>query len=104
VSIVDASPELLAQVQEVIVPIIVFTLENRIIGMLRFRCTLSALTMVLSDLYDNMYDLVDSLTFKTRSIAPTMWPVLELTYNLFKSDAIDFLDGALTKRWVVPRS
>ncbi|KAI0029851.1 ARM repeat-containing protein [Vararia minispora EC-137] len=78
VSIVDASPELLSQVQEVIIPIIVFTLEHRII-----------------DLYDNMYDLVDSLTFKSRAISASMWPVLELTYTLFKSDAIDFLDEML---------
>lgn len=40
-----------------------------------------------------MYDLVDSLTFKTRAISPRMWPVFELTYKLFKSDAVDFLEG-----------
>jgi hypothetical protein len=40
-----------------------------------------------------MYDLVDNLTFKLRSIAPSMWPIFELTYKLFKSDAVDFLDG-----------
>jgi hypothetical protein len=40
-----------------------------------------------------MYELVDSLTFKSRSISPNMWPVFELTYELFRTDAIDFLDG-----------
>lgn len=40
-----------------------------------------------------MYELVDSLTFKLRAISPNMWPVFELTYKLFKSDAVDFLDG-----------
>lgn len=45
------------------------------------------------ELLDNMYDLIDSLTYKTRSIAPNMWPVFELTCKLFKSEAIDFLDG-----------
>lgn len=49
--------------------------------------------MCLSDLFDNMYDLVDSLTFKTHQISPNMWPIFEITYTLFKSDAIDFLDG-----------
>ena len=48
---------------------------------------------VITDLLDNMYELVDSLTFKLRAIAPNMWPVFELTYKLFKSDAVDFLDG-----------
>ena len=47
----------------------------------------------MADLFDNMYDLIDSLTIKLRVISPTMWPVFELTYKLFKSDAIDFLDG-----------
>jgi importin-7 len=42
-----------------------------------------------------MYELVDSLTFKLRTISSTMWPVFELTYKLFKSDAVDFLDGKL---------
>ena len=41
-----------------------------------------------------MYDLVDSLTFKLRRISPNMWPVFELTYKLFKTEAVDFLDGA----------
>jgi hypothetical protein len=45
------------------------------------------------DLFDNMYDLVDVLTFKMHTIAPNMWSVFELTYNLFKTDAVDFLDG-----------
>lgn len=78
VSSIDNSPEILAQVQEVIIPIIVFTLEHKLL-----------------DLLDNMYDLVDSLTFKLRMISPTMWPVFELTYKLFKSDAIDFLEEML---------
>ena len=42
-----------------------------------------------------MYELVDSLTFKLRSIAPSMWPVFELTYTLFKHEAVDFLEGTL---------
>lgn len=52
------------------------------------------LLMTLKDLFDNMYDLVDSLTFKSRTISPNMWRVFELTYELFRSDAIDFLDGS----------
>ncbi|KAI0769096.1 ARM repeat-containing protein [Trametes elegans] len=78
VNAVDSSPEILAQIQEIIIPIVVFTLENKLL-----------------DLLDNMYDLVDALTYKLRSIAPNMWPVFELTYKLFKSDAVDFLDEML---------
>ncbi|KAF8074028.1 armadillo-type protein [Lyophyllum atratum] len=78
VSSIENSPEILAQVQEVIIPIIQYTLENKIL-----------------DLFDNMYDLVDSLTFKLRAIAPGMWPIFEETYKLFKSDAVDFLEEML---------
>lgn len=78
VASVDSSPEILAQVQEVVIPIIILTLENKVL-----------------DLLDNMYELVDSLTFKLRAIAPNMWPVFEITYKLFKSDAVDFLDEML---------
>ena len=45
------------------------------------------------DLFDNMYGLVDNLTFKLASISPNMWPVFVLTYALFKSGAVDFLEG-----------
>ncbi|KAF8215061.1 armadillo-type protein [Mycena galopus ATCC 62051] len=78
ISAIDSAPEILAQVQEVIIPIISFTLKHKIL-----------------DLFDNMYDLVDSLTFKLRAISPNLWPVFELTYNLFKSDAVDFLEEML---------
>jgi len=78
VSSIDSSPEILGQVQEVVIPIIVFTLEHKLL-----------------DLFDNMYDLIDSLTFKTRSISPNMWPVFEQTYKLYKSDAVDFLEEML---------
>ncbi len=79
ISSIDSSPEILSQIQEIVIPIIVFTLENRLL-----------------DLFDNMYELVDSLTYKLRSISPSMWPVLELTYRLFKHEAVDFLEGKNT--------
>ena len=78
ISSIDSSPEILTQIQEIVIPIIIFTLENRLL-----------------DLFDNMYELVDSLTYKLRAISPSMWPVLELTYRLFKQEAVDFLEGEL---------
>lgn len=53
------------------------------------------ITNLFPDLLTNAYDLVDSLTFTVRSISPSMWPIFELTYKLFKSEAEDFLEGAL---------
>ncbi|KAJ3496053.1 hypothetical protein NMY22_g19860 [Coprinellus aureogranulatus] len=67
-----------AQVQEVIVPILVFTLEHKLI-----------------DLFDHVYELTDSLTFHSRSISPSMWRIFELTYQVFKTVAVDFLEEML---------
>ncbi|EJC98943.1 ARM repeat-containing protein [Fomitiporia mediterranea MF3/22] len=78
VASVDTAQDILAQVEEIVIPVITFTLENKAI-----------------DLFDNMYDLVDALTFNLRRISPAMWTVFELTYKLFKSDAIDFLEEML---------
>ncbi|KAF9451856.1 ARM repeat-containing protein [Macrolepiota fuliginosa MF-IS2] len=78
VASIETAPEILAQVQEVIIPIITFTLDHKLL-----------------ELLDNMYDLIDSLTYKSRAISPSMWPVFESTYKLFKSEAIDFLDEML---------
>ncbi|KAF8956524.1 armadillo-type protein [Flammula alnicola] len=75
---IDSSPEILSQIQEIVIPIIVFSFENRLL-----------------DLFDNMYELVDSLTYKLRAISPSMWPVFELTYRLFKHEAVDFLEEML---------
>lgn len=48
---------------------------------------------VSPDLFDSVYDLVDSITFSMRQVSQPMWQVFELTYKLFKTDAIDFLEG-----------
>lgn len=46
-------------------------------------------------MFDAMFDLVDTLTFTLRQIPASMWIIYELTYKLFKTNAIDFLDGEL---------
>ena len=88
------SQEILGQVEAIIVPIIIFTLENKMIGTLFMIIkSWTVILTILKDLFDNMYDLVDALTFDMRRITPEMWNVFELTYKLFKTDAIDFLEG-----------
>lgn len=49
--------------------------------------------MLYTDVLDHALDLVDSLTFNTKSIAPEMWPIFEQIYKLFKNNVIDFLEG-----------
>ncbi|KAF5392677.1 hypothetical protein D9757_000915 [Collybiopsis confluens] len=122
---VESFPEILGQIQGIIIPIIVYTLDAKLLGRAEFvfftpDCCFSALLffplsttsfspdlrlLSFSYLFDNMYDLVDTLTFRTRSVSPNMWPVFELTYRLFKNDAVDFLEGVENRfkyfhRWI----
>ncbi|KDQ15134.1 hypothetical protein BOTBODRAFT_32118 [Botryobasidium botryosum FD-172 SS1] len=75
---VENSREALLRVQEHVVTIVKLTLENKAI-----------------DLYDNTYELVDALTFNLRHISPSMWSIYELTYALFKGDAVDYFEDML---------
>ncbi|KAG1848330.1 hypothetical protein DFJ58DRAFT_729926 [Suillus subalutaceus] len=64
VSCIKSSPEILSQVQEVILPIIRFTLENKLI-----------------DLFDKMYNLVDALAFRLHAISPNISGLLRPGYT-----------------------
>ncbi|KAJ6552930.1 armadillo-type protein [Mycena capillaripes] len=77
-SSIKSAPEILAQVQEIILPVIDFTLKRKIFV-----------------LFDSMYNFIDSLTSNSPTISPDLWPLFELTYSLFKSDAADFLHEML---------
>ncbi|EJD50497.1 ARM repeat-containing protein [Auricularia subglabra TFB-10046 SS5] len=81
ISSLENQKDILLQVQEIIVPIIVYTLSRQSVQAI--------------ELYDNMFDLVDGLTFTLRIIQPSLWPVFELTYQRFKTNAADFLDEML---------
>ncbi|KAG9122758.1 hypothetical protein FRC07_000720 [Ceratobasidium sp. 392] len=78
VEAMDSSKETLAQLQEILMPMVLATLENEAL-----------------DYYEYMFELMDVLTFNLRQIAPSMWPVFEATYNAFKGPAVDYLEEML---------
>ncbi|KAM0788606.1 hypothetical protein ACM66B_001727 [Microbotryomycetes sp. NB124-2] len=43
------------------------------------------------ELYDEVFEILDSLTFFQKKINPIMWPIFEATYATFKSDATDYV-------------
>jgi hypothetical protein len=45
------------------------------------------------DLYDEIFEIIDSCTFSSKRVTPTMWSVFELIYKAFKDSGIDFMDG-----------
>ncbi|KAF8875951.1 armadillo-type protein [Mucidula mucida] len=85
VSSVEGAPQVLTEIAGVVTPVVLLTLEGRCL-----------------DLFDSMYDLVDSLSFKLRSVPLPMWRIFELTWEAFCGDttgaggyAVDYLEEML---------
>lgn len=74
----QSTPEMLQQLETVLHPVISYTLENSII-----------------DLYDEIFEIIDSCTFSAKTISEPMWNVLALIYKTFKSSAMDFMEEML---------
>ncbi|PWN26503.1 ARM repeat-containing protein [Jaminaea rosea] len=66
----DEKPEILAQLEGSVLPLVAFTIEKEAI-----------------ELYDDCFDLLDVLTFYQKKVSPGMWGIFELM-------AKSFLDGA----------
>src|SRR5690606_33644837 len=74
----ESTPEVLLHLENVLVPVITVTLENR-----------------LYDLYNEVFEIIDSCTFSAKSISPTMWSILELVHQAFKSRADIYVEDML---------
>ncbi|KAG2183579.1 hypothetical protein INT43_006585 [Umbelopsis isabellina] len=74
----ESTPEMLLQLENALLPVITYTLENTII-----------------DLYAEIFEIIDSCTFSAKRVTPTMWSVFELIYKAFKDSGIDFMDEML---------
>ncbi|KAK0526479.1 Nonsense-mediated mRNA decay protein 5 [Tilletia horrida] len=74
--VVDAaqnSPATLAQLEEVILPIISLTLEKENI-----------------DFYDDCFEVTDALTFYQKRISPALWQLFGQMYQALKGSGVDF--------------
>ncbi|RHZ46534.1 hypothetical protein Glove_615g3 [Diversispora epigaea] len=78
----ENTPEVLARLENALIPVVTFTLKNRI-----------------SELYDDVFGIIDSCTFSTKKISPLMWEIFELIYKTFKGDneatGIDYMEEML---------
>lgn len=45
------------------------------------------------DLYNEVFEIIDSCTFAAKSISPTMWQAFELIHRTFKAGAELYLEG-----------
>ncbi|KAG0017779.1 hypothetical protein BGZ80_007926 [Entomortierella chlamydospora] len=74
----ESTPEVLNQLEIALLPVIQFTLQNAII-----------------DLFDGVFEIIDSCTFSGKAISANMWGVFELIYKTFKESALDFIEEML---------
>ncbi|KAI8359819.1 armadillo-type protein [Blakeslea trispora] len=74
----ESTPEVLQQLENALLPVITYTLENRIM-----------------DLYDEIFEIIDSCTFSSKRVTPTMWSVFEMIYAAFKDSGIDYMEEML---------
>ncbi|WFD45065.1 Nonsense-mediated mRNA decay protein 5 [Malassezia psittaci] len=74
VTTAENRPEILAELEKVLLPVVAFTLESESI-----------------DLYDDCFQLTDVLTYYQKRISPEMWNIFVLMYKSFKGSGIDYL-------------
>lgn len=74
----ESTPDVLLHIEAVLMPVVQITLENK-----------------LYDLYNEVFEIIDSCTFAAKSISPTMWQAFELIHNTFKSGAELYLEDML---------
>ncbi|KAK5101841.1 Nonsense-mediated mRNA decay protein 5 [Lithohypha guttulata] len=74
----DASPDVLMHLETILLPVIQTTLQNK-----------------LYDLYNEIFEIIDSCTFASKSISDTMWQAFELMHKTFKEGAELYLEDML---------
>ena len=74
----EATPDVLLLLESILTPVITITLENK-----------------LYDLYNEIFEIIDSCTYASKSISPTMWQAFELMHKTFKDGAELYLEDML---------
>ncbi|KAI0017885.1 importin-beta domain-containing protein [Xylariomycetidae sp. FL0641] len=76
----ESTPDVLLHIEAVLTPVIQVTLQNKLYE---------------EDLYNEVFEIIDSCTFAAKSISPTMWQAFELIHSTFKSGAELYLEDML---------
>ena len=74
----EATPDVLSHLETILMPVIQITLENK-----------------LYDLYNEVFEIIDSCTFSAKTVSPTMWQAFVLMHKTFKSGAELYLEDML---------
>lgn len=52
-----------------------------------------AMANIRPDLFNEVFEIIDSCTFSAKAISPTMWQAFELMHKTFKNGAELYLEG-----------
>ncbi|MCJ1310803.1 hypothetical protein MMC25_004470 [Agyrium rufum] len=74
----ESTPDVLLHLETILMPVVTITLENK-----------------LFDLYNEVFEIIDSCTFAAKAISPTMWQAFELMHKTFKAGAELYLEDML---------
>ncbi|ROT41635.1 importin-beta domain-containing protein [Sodiomyces alkalinus F11] len=74
----ESTPDVLLHIEAILMPVIQITLQNQ-----------------LYDLYNEVFEIIDSCTFAAKGISPTMWQAFELIHATFKAGAELYLEDML---------
>ncbi|KAL8994736.1 MAG: hypothetical protein Q9169_005375 [Polycauliona sp. 2 TL-2023] len=74
----EATPDVLMHLETIVMPVVSITLENK-----------------LYDLYNEIFEIIDSCTFSAKRITPAMWQAFELVHQTFKAGAELYLEDML---------
>ncbi|KAI9704033.1 MAG: hypothetical protein M1820_005654 [Bogoriella megaspora] len=74
----ESTPDVLLHLETILMPVISITLENK-----------------LYDLFNEVFEIIDSCTFAAKAISPTMWQAFELIHRTFKAGAELYLEDML---------
>lgn len=74
----EATPDVLTHLETILMPVIQITLDNK-----------------LFDLYNEVFEIIDSCTFSAKAVSPTMWQAFELMHKTFKAGAELYLEDML---------
>jgi hypothetical protein len=73
------TPELVTKMEEVVLPLLAMVLDRRII-----------------DVYEEAFELIDSITFSRKHISPSLWTLFPFIHRAFKDCGADYIQDMQT--------
>jgi len=96
VSSVRDKKDLVAQIETMVAPLMEATIRQNVVGTSRKYLNMliaEADQAKTTELFDETYEVLDSISFFQESISPSIWACFEATYLQFKAGTLDHLHG-----------